>query len=498
MFKKVLIANRGEIAVRIIRACRDLDISPVAVYSEADRSALHVMLADQAYCIGAATASESYLNIDKMVCTALEAGCDAIHPGYGFLAENPQFAKSCIKAGITYIGPSEYSISLMGDKLASRSAVQATGVPTVPGSEGALSSSDELKKLAGSIGYPLLVKASAGGGGKGMRIIRSDNEISSAFSAATGEASSAFGNPTVYAERYIENPRHIEIQVFGDSQGNLVYLGERECSIQRRHQKLVEECPSPIVSSELRQQLGEAALRVARVAQYQNAGTVEFLVETSDSSINFYFLEMNTRLQVEHPVTELVTGRDLVVEQFKVAAGQPLGFTQNEITINGSAIECRIYAEDPSLNFLPSPGRVTTYLEPNGPGVRNDSGVYQGFQIPIEYDPLISKLITYGKNRNEAIRRMRRALAEYRIGGVKTSIPFFIRLLEEAKFLEGDFHTHFIEQQGLLEPLPEAVDGSSEIPLLGAAVSHVINQPSSPKRSFVQSGWKEYGRRFWQ
>jgi acetyl-CoA carboxylase biotin carboxylase subunit len=385
----------------------------------------------------------------------------------------------------------------MGDKLASRAAVQKAGVPTVPGSKKALSTPGELTDIAKTIGFPLLIKASAGGGGKGMRVVRSMEEIPSTFSEASGEAESAFGDPTVFAEKYVENPRHIEIQIFGDCSGNLVYLGERECSIQRRHQKLVEECPSPVVDDSFRSELGEAAIKVAKVARYQNAGTVEFLVDDSGSSIEFYFLEMNTRLQVEHPVTELVTGRDLVSEQFRVAAGLPLSFSQRNISLNGWAMECRIYAEDPSQNFMPSPGIVTTYQEPNGPGIRNDSGVYQGFQIPVEYDPLISKLITYGRDRDETIRRMQRALSEYRIGGVRTSIPFFIRLLEDPQFLNGSFHTHFIEQQGLLESVKRN-DCVDEITLLGAAVNHVINRPATDSVKKKQKGWKEYGRRFWQ
>jgi acetyl-CoA carboxylase biotin carboxylase subunit len=498
MFKKVLIANRGEIAVRILRACRDLQISPVAVYSEADRSALHVMLADEAYLIGPAPANESYLKIDTIIETALRSGCEAIHPGYGFLAENPHFAKACADAGMTFIGPSEYSISLMGDKLASRKAVEEAGVPVIPGSKGALESSRDLERLAQSIGFPILLKASAGGGGKGMRIIRNGEEIPSAFSSASGEAASAFGNPTVYAERYIEKPRHIEVQVFGDRFGNLVYLGERECSIQRRHQKLIEECPSPIVDPAFRAEIGEAAVRVARIAQYENAGTVEFLVDDSDSTLRYYFLEMNTRLQVEHPVTEIVTGRDLVVEQFRVAGGLPMSFNQSEIDLDGAAIECRIYAEDPDQNFMPSPGKITAYYEPSGPGIRNDSGVYAGFQIPLEYDPLVSKLITYGRSRKEAIFRMRRALKEFRIGGVKTSIPFFIRLLEDSEFIVGNLHTHFIEQQGLIDaernPDPEAI----EISMIGAAVNQALRKSLIKRESPRKSGWKEYGRKFWQ
>jgi len=497
MFKKILVANRGEIAVRIIRTCRDLGISPVAVYSDADREALHVKLADEAFYIGEAPSLDSYLRADRILDVARRSGCEATHPGYGFLAENEDFARRCADAGLIFIGPPASAIALMGSKTASRKAVEAAGVRVVPGSRDAVGSVEEARVWGGKIGFPLLIKASAGGGGKGMRVVRKEDDLESAFRAATGEAQSSFGDGSVYIERYIEKPRHIEIQVLLDQHGNGIHLGERECSIQRRHQKLVEECPSPVVDEEFREELGAAALKVAQAAGYYNAGTVEFLVEELDSGgLGYYFLEMNTRLQVEHPVTELVTGLDLVREQILVAAGQSIQQESGRIRLEGAAIECRIYAEDPSRNFLPSPGVVSTLFEPSGPGVRNDSGVYSGFEIPLEYDPLISKLITFGKDRSEAICRMKRALSEYKVGGVRTTIPFFQRLFSHPEFMAGNLNTHFIDDYGLVSDLKTTAQ--EELPAIAGVIDHFLrNRKARTTASSRSSAWKDYGRKDW-
>ncbi len=501
MFKKILVANRGEIAVRIIRTCRDLGISPVAVYSDADREALHVKLADEAFHIGKAPSLESYLRADRILDVARNSGCEAIHPGYGFLAENEDFAGGCADTGLIFIGPPASAIALMGNKTASRKAVETVGVRVVPGSPDAVASVEEARAWGERIGFPLLVKASAGGGGKGMRVVRNEGDLESAFRAASGEAQSSFGDSSVYIERYLEKPRHIEIQVLLDQQGNGIHLGERECSIQRRHQKLVEECPSPAVDEEFRAELGAAALKVARAAGYFNAGTVEFLVETLESGeLGYYFLEMNTRLQVEHPVTELVTGLDLVREQILIASGRSIRQESDQksgrIRLEGAAIECRIYAEDPSRNFFPSPGVVSTLFEPSGPGVRNDSGVYAGFEIPLEYDPLISKLITFGKDRPEAICRMRRALSEYKIGGVRTTIPFFQRLLSHPEFLAGNLSTHFIEDYGLVSD--QKTPDKEELPAVAGVIDYFLrNRKPSTTASTRSSAWKDYGRKDW-
>ena len=416
MFKKILIANRGEIAVRVLRACREMGVSPVAVYSEADAAALHVRLADEAYLLGPAPSAESYLRAERVIEAARLSGAEAIHPGYGFLSENAAFARAVVEAGLVFIGPSPESMELMGSKTSARRAAEAAGAPVVPGTNTPLESLDEARETAARVGYPVMLKAAAGGGGKGMRLVASEAEMPSAFETARSEADSAFGDPSVYIEKAVERPRHIEIQVFADAHGNTVHLGERECSIQRRHQKVIEECPSPINDPDLREAMGEAAVRIARAADYVGAGTVEFLV--SDVTRDFFFLEMNTRLQVEHPVTELVTGFDLVREQIRVAAGLPLSFTQDEVRLVGHAVECRVYAEDPEQNFMPSPGLITRLRVPSGPSVRDDGGVYEGAEVSIYYDPMISKLATWGRTRAEAVERMRRALDEYAVGGI--------------------------------------------------------------------------------
>jgi acetyl-CoA carboxylase, biotin carboxylase subunit len=442
MFKKILIANRGEIAVRVMRACRELDIAAVAVYSEADSAALHVRLADEAYLLGPAPSVESYLCIDRVIEAARRSGAEAVHPGYGFLAENAEFARAVNDAGLVFIGPSPEAMELMGSKTSARRAAIAAGAPVVPGTTEALASIEEARETAARVGYPVMLKAAAGGGGKGMRLVASEDELPSAFETAQSEAASAFGDSSVYIEKAVERPRHVEIQIFADAQGNFVHLGERECSIQRRHQKVIEECPSPINDASLRERMGAAAVSIARAADYVGAGTVEFLV--SDVTRDFYFLEMNTRLQVEHPVTELVTGFDLVREQIRVAAGLPLSFAQDEVRLNGHAVECRVYAEDPEQNFMPSPGRINYLRVPAGPGVRDDGGVYEGAEVSIHYDPLVSKLATWGRTREEAIERMRRALSEYAVGGIKTTLPFFREVMRDPEFVAGRLDTGFI------------------------------------------------------
>lgn len=441
MFRKILIANRGEIAVRLIRACRDLGISPVAVYSEADRQALHVRLADEAYFIGEAPASQSYLVGEKIIDAAKKSGAEAIHPGYGFLSEREWFARAVGKAGITFIGPSPESIEMMGDKTNARVAAVKAGAPIVPGTTEPIKDEETAKKVAVEIGYPVMLKASAGGGGKGMRIVRSEEELGAAVQMASAEAQSAFGDPAVYIEKLIERPRHIEIQIAADKYGNVIHLGERECSVQRRHQKVIEECPASFNDADLRARMGAAAVEIARAANYFSVGTVEFLV---DADRNFYFLEMNTRLQVEHPVTEMVTGVDLVREQIRIAAGEQLTIKQEDVSWTGSAIECRVYAEDPDKNFLPSPGKITRLRTPSGPGVRDDSGVYEGWEVPLYYDPMISKLAAWGATRDEAIARMKRALDEYHVGGIRTTIPFFLAVLDDEEFQQGETDTGYI------------------------------------------------------
>src|SRR6266498_3995885 len=440
-FKKILIANRGEIACRIIWTCKEMGIRTVAVHSDVDRDSLHVRFADEAACIGPAPSAQSYLNIPAIISAAEIFNVDAIHPGYGFLAESAYFAEICEACNIKFIGPRSDVIRLMGEKVEARRAMQAAGVPILPGSPEALQSEAEAIKVAREIGFPVIVKASAGGGGRGMRVVRSEKELGHALETASTGAAAAFKNGDVYLERFVERPRHIEIQVMADEHGNCVYLGERECSIQRRHQKLLEESPSAAMTSEMRAKMGTLAVQAARAAGYTNAGTIEFL---ADSSAKFYFLEMNTRLQVEHPVTELVTGYDLVQLQIRIAAGEKIPFTQDDVRMRGHAIECRIYAEDPENNYFPSPGEITALSEPAGPGIRVDSGIYQGWNVPIEYDPLLAKLIGWGENREQAIGRLKRALREYFIGGVKTNLALFQRILSDPEFVAGKTDTGYL------------------------------------------------------
>ena len=443
---KVLIANRGEIALRIIRSCRELGIATVAVYSTVDRNALHVQLADEAVCVGEAASSKSYLNIPNILAAATSRGVDAIHPGYGFLAENDRFAEMCRDHGITFVGPSPHAIRSMGDKATAKTTMQRVGVPTVPGSEGLLSTPEEAAALAQEMGYPVMIKATAGGGGRGMRLVPGPDQLNSLFKAAQGEAEAAFGNPGLYMEKFIDRPRHVEVQVLADRHGNVVHLGERDCSIQRRHQKLLEEAPSPALDPELRRRMGEAAVAAARSIQYEGAGTVEFLL---DRSGGFYFMEMNTRIQVEHPVTEMVTGIDLIAEQLRIAGGEPISVTQDDIQLRGHAIECRINAEDAAHNFRPAPGKITGWLPPGGPGIRVDSHVYTGYDIPPFYDSLIGKLIIWAPDRDSALKRMRRALNECAVTGIPTTVEFHLRLLDRPEFQQGDVHTKFVEQDML-------------------------------------------------
>jgi acetyl-CoA carboxylase biotin carboxylase subunit len=469
MFNKVLIANRGEIACRVIRACRELGIPTVAVYSEPDIHSLHVRMADEAVLIGPAASSESYLRADKIITVARNLGVDAIHPGYGFLSENAEFSRLVEQAGIKFVGPPPEVMELMGGKISARRVAIGAGVPVVPGATEPVSSFEDGMASANDIGFPVMLKASAGGGGKGMRLVLSENEFKSALETAQSEALASFGDSSVYIEKAVLKPRHIEIQVFSDMHGNHVHLGERECSIQRRHQKVIEECPSPINSPELRAEMGAAAVKVAKAVDYVGAGTVEFLVSDVDKS--FYFLEMNTRLQVEHPVTELVTGIDLVREQLSVAAGRELSFRQDDVTWNGHAVECRIYAEDPDQNFMPSPGRITRLRVPQGNGIRDDGGVYEGAEVSIFYDPMISKFATFGANRNEAVERMRRALQEYHVGGIKTTIPFFREVMDDEEFISGEVDTsyisRFMERRRNAE-LPEVI---SDMALIANAIA---------------------------
>jgi acetyl-CoA carboxylase biotin carboxylase subunit len=504
MFRKILIANRGEIAVRLIRACRDLSISPVAVYSEADREALHVRLADEAYGIGPAPSSASYLVIEKIIGAARESGAEAIHPGYGFLAENARFARAVADAGLVFIGPSPTAIELMGNKISAREAAWRAGAPIVPGTARTLEDEAMALQIAEEVGYPVMLKAAAGGGGKGMRVVRAAEEMRAALTTARSEAQAAFGDPSVYIEKFIERPRHIEIQIVADKHGHIIHLGERECSIQRRHQKVIEECPSPLNDAALRARMGEAAIKIARAAGYDSLGTVEFLV---DAQRNFFFLEMNTRLQVEHPITEMVTGIDLVREQIRLAAGERLELEQKDVRWTGVAIECRIYAEDPARNFLPSPGRLTRLQTPSGPGVRDDSGVYEGWMVPIHYDPMISKLAAWGATRDEAIARLRRALGEYHVGGIRTTIPFFKTVLNDDEFQRGEIDTGYIPRLLARQQVAAAEDQSSEwrdeqiAAAMTAALDYVRreknqapHQNGSSAAASQPSKWKTAGR----
>jgi acetyl-CoA carboxylase biotin carboxylase subunit len=496
MFRKVLIANRGEIAIRVIRACRELGISSVAVYSQADRNALHVQMADEAYLIGPPAAIESYLVIERVIETALACGAEAIHPGYGFLAENADFARACEEHGIVFIGPTSASIALMGDKTAARRAMRAAGVPVVPGTDHFLQDDDEARQIVSTMGYPVMVKPALGGGGKGMRLVQGEHQLPDALRAARSEARSAFGDAAIYIEKYVTDPRHVEIQVLADAYGHVLHLGERECSLQRRHQKLVEEAPSPLMTEELRARMGQAAVRAAEAANYRNAGTVEFLV---DQERNFYFLEMNTRLQVEHPVTEMVTGIDLVQAQLRIAAGEPLAYRQAEIAWRGAAIECRIYAEDPAYHFRPSPGKITALQAPAGPWVRDERGVFAGGEVTPYYDPMISKLVVWGANRLEAIARMRRALDEYVIAGIRTTIPFHRWAMDDEDFQAGRLDTGFIERRfhpQLAKPDPLFQD----MALVAAAVDYLRTtrqETSAPAANGGPGGvspWKLAGR----
>jgi acetyl-CoA carboxylase biotin carboxylase subunit len=443
LFAKVLIANRGEIAVRVARACRELGVRSAAIYSEVDKHALHVQHADESHECGPAQAAKSYLDIPRIVDIAKRCGAEAVHPGYGFLSENADFAQACADAGLVFIGPKPDTIRAMGDKVISRQRMRAAGVPIVPGTTERLGD-DEVISFAKQIGLPVMVKASAGGGGRGLRLVAKEEELLPALKRARSEAKSSFGDDGIYVEKFLEEPRHVEIQILGDSHGSLIHLCERECSIQRRHQKVIEEAPANGMTPKLRDDMGRAALAAARAVSYEGAGTVEFLV---DRKLAFYFLEMNTRVQVEHAVTEMVTGIDIVKAGIRIAAGEPLGLRQEDVGINGHAIECRIYAEDPDKNFMPSPGKITAYRPPEGPGVRNDSGVFPGAEVTVYYDPMIAKLICWGRDRTEAIARASRALHEYTIEGVKTSIPFHRRVLENAKFVKGHFDTSFIDAE---------------------------------------------------
>lgn len=494
MFERVLIANRGEIAVRIVRGLREMNIRSVAVFSDADRGALHVRLADEAEHIGPAASSESYLRQDRILEAAKKHRADAIHPGYGFLSENAEFAAACAKEGMVFIGPSAESIRRLGSKTAARVLARHVGAPVVPGSEDAATDVGHARTIAREIGYPVLLKAAAGGGGKGMRRVNEEAELEAAIRDASSEAERAFHNGEIYIEKFIEHPRHIEIQIAGDHYGNLVHLGERECSLQRRHQKIIEECPSPWVVRhiELREQMGEAALKIARAANYDNLGTVEFL---ADNRGNFYFLEVNTRLQVEHPVTELVTGYDLVHLQLRIAAGEALPFRQQDVAWRGWALECRVGAEDPDANFFPSPGKITQLREPSGPGVRLDSGVYPGWTVPLEYDPLLAKLVTWAPDRNGAIQRMSRALAEYGITGVKTTVPLFQEILADTEFRAGNISTSFVpEFLAHRKPPPEP---EAQLDLAVALASAAFSQNGKreqPAASAPASRWLTEGR----
>ena len=496
MIKKVLVANRGEIALRVMRSCREIGIVTVAVYSEADRKSMHVRYADEAYCIGPAPSRESYLNMDAIIHAAKRSGADAIHPGYGFLSENAVFSERCRAEGIKFIGPGTHAILTMGDKITARQTMIASGVPVVPGTSEKLSDEKKAVAVVQETGLPVMIKASAGGGGKGMRLVKKMDELLPALRMARSEALNAFGDDAVYIEKYIESPHHIEFQILADQHGNVVHLFERECSIQRRHQKVIEETPSPLMTPELRKEMGEKAVAAARAVNYEGAGTIEFIV---NDNLEYYFLEMNTRLQVEHPVTERVVGVDLVKEQINIANGLPLSFRQEELRQQGHAIQCRIYAEDPDNNFLPNPGIIKHITEPLGLGVRYDGYVYEGYEIPMHYDPMICKLITWGKTRDEAIARMRRALYEYKITGVKTTIKFLERIMDEPAFREGKYNTHFIEenQERLFRPRLCGTE-CEDMAIIAAFINYLDSLAAVQPQKITEelaSNWKDFGRK---
>jgi len=488
-FRKILVANRGEIAVRVMRACREMGIASVAVFSEADRSALHVATADEAMAIGPAPARESYLRIDRVLDAARATGAEAVHPGYGFLAENPAFARACVEAGIVFIGPTSESIALLGEKTSARRVAVDAGLPVVPGSLEPVSGLEGARGVAERLGYPVLLKAAAGGGGKGMRLVDSAAGLESAFERARSEARSAFGDDRVYVERAVEHPHHVEIQVLADHHGNAVHLFERECSVQRRHQKVIEESPSPFLTEELRSRMGAFALALVRKTGYRNAGTLEFLV---DEERRPYFLEMNTRLQVEHPVTEMVTSLDLVKLQIRIAAGEALPFAQGDVKQRGHAIECRVYAEDPERGFLPSPGRIAALRLPGGPGVRDDSGVYEGYDVPMDYDPLLSKLVVHGEDRASALARMRRAVSEYKVAGIATTLAFHARALRHPAFVAGDYDTSFAER--LAAEADPAEGRSLDLALAAAAIASSraaeASRGTGPRPGEVSPWWR--------
>lgn len=496
MIKKILVANRGEIAIRVMRTCREMGIKSVAVFSEADRKSMHVRFADEAYYIGPSPSNESYLVIDNIIEAAKKSKADAIHPGYGFLSENAAFTDRCKKEGIIFIGPSSHAINTMGDKITARKNMMAAGVPVVPGTTEPIEDLDEAVKTIQEIGLPVMVKASAGGGGKGMRLIKNEKDILSSVSAAKSEAKAAFGNDAVYIEKYINSPHHIEFQILADNHGNCIHLFERECSVQRRHQKVVEETPSPIMTPSVREEMGNHAVAAAKAVNYASAGTIEFIV---DDDLNYYFLEMNTRLQVEHPITERVVGVDLVKEQINIANNKPLSFKQEDLRQNGHAIEVRIYAEDPDNNFMPSPGLIRHISEPLGLGVRHDGYIYEGYEIPMFYDPMISKLIVWAPSRDEAIDRMKRALFAYKIVGVKTTIPFLSRIMEAAAFKKGRYNTHFIQDnEEALKPNLKASEKIKDVVAITAFVDYITKLESkSPTKNGASnlSNWKMCGRK---
>lgn len=490
MFKKILIANRGEIAVRIIRACKELQVQTVAVYSDADRNAMHVMLADEAYHIGPPKPAESYLVKEKIIEVAKKSGAEAIHPGFGFLSENDSFAELCEQEGIVFIGPSAEAIRLMGDKITARKIAMKAKVPLVPGSDGAVTDV-EASRVAEEIGYPVMIKASAGGGGKGMRLVNSEDEFEASLRMARSEASSSFGDDSVFVERFVQKPRHIEIQILGDKHGNILHLFERECSIQRRHQKVIEEAPSGFISSKTRKKMGDVAVSIAKAVNYYGAGTVEFIMDQDE---NFYFLEMNTRIQVEHPVTEMITGLDIVKWMIRIADGEKLPFKQSNLKIKGHAVECRVYAEDPAMNFLPSPGTLQYIKAPTGPGVRDDSSMYSGCEITSYYDPMLSKLVTWADTREEAIKKMKSALLEYIVLGVRTNIGFLIRVMDSEEFIKADIDTGFIERHPELLN-PEDIDNQPALIAAAMIMNNTVSSDESVNGKATGSNWKLHGRK---